>query len=278
MANTLEPPAFGGGMSFYRPCEPLRPYVRYYWVLKSRERFCTLTFPIGCPQLLFHRRQPLFVPELNAFQSRFTVSGQVDFPARLRADGDTEMVVAVFRPHAIGRFLGTPPSAFCNLEISGYDLGNRGLDELAARVFDCETPERCVRTIEHWLLRRLCDGGVAQEPDRIAPTVSRLLAEPATSVEELAALACLGRRQFERLFARSVGMNPKEYARVVRFQKSLWLLQRRQEGGSLAAVAYASGYADQSHFIREFKAFSGRTPGSLLRECAPYSDLFADPV
>lgn len=278
MTNTCEPPAFGGGMSVYRPCDRLRPYVRYYWVLKSRESFRVLTFPIGCPQILFHRRSPLFVPELNAFQSRFTVSGQVDFPAFLCSGGDTEMVVVVFRPHAIGQFLGTPPSAFCNLEISGYDLENRGLDELAARVFDCETPERCVRTIERWLLRKLGDGGAARELDRIASTVGRLLAEPATSVEELAALACLGRRQFERVFARCVGMNPKEYARIVRFQKALWLLQRRQEGGSLAAVAYASGYADQSHFIREFKAFSGRTPGRLLREYTPYSDLFADPV
>lgn len=44
-----------------------------------------------------------------------------------------------------------------------------------------------------------------------------------------------------------------------------------------AQIAYASGYADQSHFIREFRQFSGYTPGALLKVCAPYSDLFTDP-
>ncbi|MDE7069276.1 MAG: AraC family transcriptional regulator [Alistipes sp.] len=263
-------------MSVYKPCVPLRPYVRYYWVLKSRESFCVPTFPIGCPQLIFHRRSPLFVRELDRFQDRFTVSGQVDFPAHLRAGTDTEMIVAVFRPHAIGMFLDTPPSAFRNLEISGYDLGNRRLDELASRVFDCGDAERCVRTVEEWLLRKLCGACSAPDPDRIAPTVKRLMEEPATPVADLAAIACLGKRQFERVFDRCVGMRPKEYARIVRFQKALWLMQRRW--GGMAEIAYACGYADQSHFIREFKAFSGRTPGRLLCEHTPYSDLFADPV
>lgn len=45
-----------------------------------------------------------------------------------------------------------------------------------------------------------------------------------------------------------------------------------------AQIAYASGYADQSHFIREFKKFCGYTPVSLLKVSNPYSDLFTNPV
>ena len=82
---------------------------------------------------------------------------------------------------------------------------------------------------------------------------------PAISVTELASVACLSKKQFERLFNELVGANPKEYARVVRFQNQC-------------------GYADQSHFIREFKQFSGYTPLSLLNVCKPYSDLFNNPA
>ena len=71
---------------------------------------------------------------------------------------------------------------------------------------------------------------------------------PATSVTELASIAC-----FERLFNELIGANPKEYARIVRFQKSLKLLQHDFENINLAQLAYQCGYADQSHFIREFK-------------------------
>ena len=101
---------------------------------------------------------------------------------------------------------------------------------------------------------------------------------PATPVIELASIACLGKKQFERLFNELVGANPKEYARVVRFQKSLKLLQHYSEDINQAQLAYQCGYADQSHFIREFKQFSGYTPLSLLNVCKLYSDLFNDPA
>lgn len=45
-----------------------------------------------------------------------------------------------------------------------------------------------------------------------------------------------------------------------------------------AAIAAECGYADQSHFIREFKALSGITPRALLTTCRPYSDLFTNPA
>lgn len=61
-----------GGIRFYKPCSALQPYVRYYWVLKSRESFSTLTFPIGCPQIIFHKRSPLFIPELSVSQNKVT--------------------------------------------------------------------------------------------------------------------------------------------------------------------------------------------------------------
>ena len=101
---------------------------------------------------------------------------------------------------------------------------------------------------------------------------------PETSVTELASVTCLSKKQFERLFNELVGANPKEYARIVRFQKSLNLLQHCSEDTNLSQLAYQCGYADQSHFIREFKQFSGYTPLSLLNVCKPYSDLFSNPT
>ena len=71
-------------------------------------------------------------------------------------------------------------------------------------------------------------------------------------------------------------MNPKEYARIVRFQKSMWMLQCGNR--NYADIAAASGYSDQSHLIREFKSMTGHTPRSLLSICQPYSDLFTNPV
>ncbi len=259
----------------FSPIPELSNYVRYYWILKCNERFRILTFPIGCPQIIFHRKNPLYIPELNSHQSRFTISGQVNFPAHIEATDGADMVVAVFYPHTIGYFINTTPSAFYNLEISGYDIGDKVLDTLAARIMDNDSDVQCITILNNWLLSKLRQQPVVQEK-RIGTAIPIILNNPQTPVYDLAEHACLSKKQFERLFREYVGMNPKEYARVVRFQKSMWLLQ--QGSRDFTGIACNCGYSDQSHFIREFKSMSGLTPKQLTATCQPYSDLFTHPA
>lgn len=260
-------------MKIILPKNELCPYVRYYWVLESDEPFNVLTFPIGCPQMIFHRRMPLFIPELSSRQDKFTISGQVNFPAHIASDGDTEMIVAVFYPHTIGMFIDTPPSAFYNKEISGYDIGNKQLNLLAARIFDCADSDTAISLIEQWLTARIAP---SLNIEKIGTSLSALLRSPSTSVDNLAGIACLSKKQYGRLFREYVGMNPKEYGRIARFQRALRMMQLGSR--DYVGIAYASGYSDQSHFIRDCRQFSGMTPKQLAEHQTPYSDLYTVPV
>ena len=67
------------------------------------------------------------------------------------------------------------------------------------------------------------------------------------------------------LFRRSVGLTPKEFGRVLRFQHAL---RRVSSATTLVELAMSAGYSDQAHFSREFKAFAGVTP-SEYRHNAP---------
>lgn len=259
-------------MRVYKPRAELRPYVRYYWTLECDKPFSVLTFPIGCPQIIFHRKSPLNIPELGRSQSAFTISGQVNFPAHIQSYGHLEMIVAVFYPHTIGMFIDTPPSAFYNIEISGYDIGNRNLNDVAAKIFDCDSHTECIRILEERLLSKIRP---SLNTSRAGTAVQMLLQKPSIPIEKLADAVCLGKKQHERIFREHVGMNPKEYARVVRFQKAMGLMQCGIR--NYAGIAAKCGYSDQSHFIRDFKAMSGHTPKTLLRHCTPYSDLFSCP-
>ena len=260
-------------MRIYQPKEKLRPYVRYYWVLESDAPFSVLTYPIGCPQMIFHRRTPLFIPELSCRQDKFTISGQVNFPANITSYGDTEMVVAVFYPHTIGMFIDTPPSAFYNQEISGYTIGNKQLNRLADQIFDCADSKTAISLIEQWLTARIIP---SLNIERIGASLSAVPRSPSTSVENLAGIACLSKKQYGRLFREYVGMNPKEYGRIARFQRALRMMQLGSR--DYAGIAYANGYSDQSHFIRDFRLFSGITPKQLAEYQIPYSDLYTVPV
>lgn len=205
----------------------------------------------------------------------------MNYPAHLCSGMNTEMIVVVFQPYAMSVFLCCPMSLLHNQEVFGYDFENRKLNELAAQIFECENTDICIRMIEAWLLSLLSDIQISKAKynmKRITAAIKQLFMAPGTSVTELASIACLGKKQFERLFNELVGTNPKEYARITRFQKSLKLLQDHQANISQAQLSYQCGYADQSHFIREFKQFSGYTPLSFLNVCKPYSDLFTNPV
>lgn len=259
-------------MKIIQPNTALRPYVRYYWILESNNPFKVLTYPIGCPQFIFHRKTPIYIPETDSSQSSFTISGQVNFPAHLESSGNLEMLVAVFYPHTIGMFIDTPPSAFYNSEISGFDLERKRLNDLARRILECDDANKGIEILETWLLAKINPSRNLERINAILPT---LLVDPSIPITSLAESACLGKKQFERVFSATVGMNPKEYQRIVRFQKALFLMQNGDR--NQAGVAIGCGYSDQSHYIREFKKLSGLSPMTLLNNTDPYSDLFTNP-
>lgn len=264
-------------MSIFRyilPGAQLQPFIRYYWILNTNEDVDTLTFPIGCPQLIFHRWSRFYIPELKTEQARFSISGQVNFPARIQSSDDVETIVVVFHPHAIGTMFNIPVSSFYNQEIDGYSLGDKSLNILADDVLNADDAAEAIKIIEKWLLSRLEDTAIYNFK-RVGVSLKHLFLDNAINVENMSQLACLSRKQFERVFFNAVGMKPKEYSNVVRFQRSLWLMQNGNR--DFADIAYSCGYSDQSHFIRECRRYSGTTPAELLKTQPVYSDLFASP-
>jgi transcriptional regulator GlxA family with amidase domain len=82
------------------------------------------------------------------------------------------------------------------------------------------------------------------------------------SVGEMADRAALSPRQFERRFRQAVGIPPKLFSRMQRFQRVFGAL----EGAGWADAAIECGYYDQAHLIRDFQEFAGKPPAALLAE------------
>lgn len=73
----------------------------------------------------------------------------------------------------------------------------------------------------------------------------------------------LSERSLERLFQKYIGVSPKLYSRICRFQAALEIL-RKADFISLTEIAHLKSYFDQSHFIRDFKYFAGTTPNNFM--------------
>jgi AraC-like DNA-binding protein len=84
------------------------------------------------------------------------------------------------------------------------------------------------------------------------------------SVKQLTDNIGISQRQLSRKFQQYVGLSPKEYLRVSRFLGSLQHL-KKHPAQSLTEIAYESGYYDQAHFIRDYRAYTGHTPGVVTQ-------------
>lgn len=82
-------------------------------------------------------------------------------------------------------------------------------------------------------------------------------------VSQLASLLDVSTRSLERIYADVLGISPKKFIRLVRFQNVLAKLKLSNQYRNYAEIAYESGYSDQSHFVREIKALAGVLPSDL---------------
>ncbi len=128
------------------------------------------------------------------------------------------------------------------------------------------TWEAMVAPVEHWLLSlgkgRTSDDPVAREATRLRQM------RGIVPIQELADASGLSLRHFQRRFRALTGLNPKHYARICRIGHAVHR-KELEPGASWTALAHEAGYADQSHFIRDFKALTGTLPRNFLRGQTP---------
>jgi transcriptional regulator GlxA family with amidase domain len=102
---------------------------------------------------------------------------------------------------------------------------------------------------------------------KLVQTAARLLyhTKGQCRIEELADYCHASVRQLERRFQRVVGVSPKFFARTLRFEQAQRHLMFDPET-DLTGLAYQCGYFDQAHFIKEFRAFTGKTPSEYAQQ------------
>lgn len=258
-----------------KPSPALVPYIRYYWILRMdaatpvRER----TLPVGCINMVFHRGRQLFSLTEKSLQPTAFISGQSTSYSDVVSTGNIDMIFVVFHPYAARIFFQIPINEFHKKNISISEIGDPALKELEKQVADTMDDSRSIGLIERFLISRLHSFS-AYNVKRVAATVQEINQQSQTSISQLSQIACLSNKQFNRVFTEYVGTNPKEFIRIVRMQRALYLLQLHPDR-CFAQIACECGFYDQSHLIKEFKTFSGYTPTEYLSVCAPYSDYFS---
>jgi AraC-like DNA-binding protein len=228
---------------------------------KRRER----VFPNGSVELIL---------QLDGRHHDVLDHGLVLTPAAC-VSGVATRALVVQAPSGPGRVLGLrlyPPGAWallhhplgqlCNVTADLADLLGRAAPELADRCDSAATARNRLTLAVAWLTKMLAASRVRVDPAVrwIAAAIAR--ANGATPIARLRGQVGLSEARLVATFREQVGVTPKHYARIHRFQGALALLAEGRHG--LAAVAAAAGYYDQPHMNLEFREMAGLTPGEYL--------------
>jgi AraC-like DNA-binding protein len=167
-----------------------------------------------------------------------------------------------FKPGGAFPFFKMPAGELHNLHVSLADLWGHEAGLLRQRLLEAPTPELKLQVLEECLLAR------AFRPLERHKAVNGALAllrnvHTAPAIADVADQIGISSRRFIQLFSNEVGLTPKLFSRVRRFQQ---VLQKIRSGAefSWGDMAAGCGYFDQAHFIHDFKEFSGINPTTYL--------------
>jgi AraC-like DNA-binding protein len=168
----------------------------------------------------------------------------------------------MFWPGAARAFFDAPADAFYNERVPLDLIWGPLADELRNRVREANTPAEKFQAMETALLARVNRRLELHRAVRYALGEFRR-APHIRSVLDVTRETGLSRRRFAQLFREQVGLTPKLYCRLHRFQG---VLRQISSGAPVdwADLALAGGYCDQAHLANEFRSFSGISPASYL--------------
>lgn len=254
----------------YIPDSPLSGLVELFWLYDgyapphSMER----VLPTGTVEIVVNLRgEALRVYDAGAggrFESHRgpLVCGAFSAPFAIDTAQQASIMGIHFKPGGLFPILGPVVGELGGTHVTLGTLCGSAADELWDRLLEARTPETRFLILEQFLLAR-----VARSPaphPAVALALDEFRCVPgARTVAEVADLAGLSPRRFAELFRREVALTPKAFCRVQRFQRVLRLIER-DPSVDWAGLALACGYYDQAHFNRDFRAFSGITPGTYL--------------
>ena len=248
----------------FAPSQQLAPYVRFFWALEAEvapgEEFVHRSMADGCVEIVFHYRakfDEIDVEGLRLDSPVATIQAQSTSFRRFSTSESFGIFGAYLYPYAIPRLFAFPASDFTNISPELDSVFGVEGTRLEEQIVAAENNQDRVALASRFLEQKL--GASKRELPPIYRAIDSVItAAGDVKITELARQHDLSTRQFERKFKEFAGLNPKLYSRVVRFQAAT---QHKLAGVlDLTDIAYACGYYDQSHFIKDFRQFSGFTP------------------
>ncbi|MGI9542565.1 MAG: helix-turn-helix domain-containing protein [Cyclobacteriaceae bacterium] len=202
----------------------------------------------------------------NASFSKVWVTGMHRNYISISAHQKSEMLVIQFKAYGAYPFVHFPIEQLNEKVVPAEEVFGQDILALRETIVALETPAEKFESAEKWLCNRF---DISKEPPEDLPAVlEQLKSQPAANYNQVVASFPHTKKHLIDQCKKYMGLTPKYYQRILRFNEILQQIQKKEKI-TWAQIAYQCGYADQSHFIKEFKHFSGFNPSEFIQQ---YSD------
>lgn len=248
------------------PDKSISLFVKSILVFEEKDRTQKTILPFfadGYPGLIFQETENgLLVRPHNKIMPLLFLYGQTINPIELVIKGAYKLIVFQLYPFVLKNFFNVEPKDLndnCyNLEQLNNDIGIDTLKKL-------EKVESLAKRTEILtnLLFTLFQSKQKELDLTIALAIQKIIIKKGQlSIGNLSNELHLTERTFERRFFNAVGVTAKQFAKIIQFQQSFEQLTVK-DYTKLTDIVYSNGFTDQSHFIKVFKAFTGKTPSAF---------------
>ncbi|HEX2970465.1 MAG TPA: helix-turn-helix domain-containing protein [Bacteroidales bacterium] len=256
---------------FFQPSGFLKNYIRNYCIMESDAHepdVMERVIPIDGIQVMFHFKEP-FAEYRSAGeyirQPRSIISGLSNTYTDVTTYGEAGVIFVRFNSAGACNFFRFPLAELENRSIDLSDVLNKDIRRVEDLLCTKHSYPEKIKVVENFLFSRFSPVPhydfilMQQAIDLIKNKKGKL----DTSI--LTTKLFVSGKTLERKFSWYLGKTPGQFIRIIRFRETLADITLNKSR-NLTGCAYGNGYFDQSHFIRDFKLFTGYTPGEFMRK------------
>ncbi len=256
------------------PPPSLRNHVRYFWTMENAtvDALPQALGPLadGCPGLIFrHEGEGELHDDGEKKLPPFFLYGQTITRTRLFFTGTFKTIGISLFPHTLKSIFGLNAAELTDNCID-FRLITRHLPE---QLLNTATHEKQLQVLSDYLFEQLQKNEMQVDAVTHYALNQIIQSKGVIALKELQQHMQLTERSFERRFNQHVGITPKLFAKICRFQACLQQL-KNNDYSKLSDIAFDNGYADQSHFIRAFREFAGSSPWQFQKQSQKVGDDF----
>jgi len=260
-------------IEYFKPSFSLNKIIKTYYLIEGDfgNRTQDTFYADGCIEIVFNLDVQFY--RKNVKEEWAKVIGQIVKPLEVEAKGKGKSFGIWFYPQGFSMLSGIPANELTEVAIP--------LDKIFDRYFVDFVGELLMNNKIIYLIRALnnffegiLDNKKLNFKDIVAQqAIIKSYSSENWNLDELASDLNISNRYLQKIFLEKVGLRPKQYQRILRFQRALSQINMNSKN-SLTLTAYDINYYDQSHFIREFKGFTGLVPSKFNSDNHHINRLF----